>query len=99
MLKVMISYNMQPGREQECQEYLIQKMAPGLEKLGFRFSDVWFTVWGKSPQILGGGMVKDADEAQRIFFSDAWGTMKRDMERITSNFNMKVVHARTEALR
>jgi len=98
MYKVMISYNMQPGKEQECQDSLANKIAPGLARLGFRFSDVWFTIYGNSPQILGGGIVKDMDEAQRIFLSDAWQDMKKQFEQITNDLQVKLVLARGDEL-
>lgn len=96
MYKVMISYNMQPGKEQECQDTLANKVAPGLARLGFRFSDVWLTIYGNSPQILGGGVVKDMDEARRIFLSDTWQDLKAQMERVTNDFAVKLVQAREE---
>ena len=96
MLKVMISYDMQVGREQECQEYLVNKLAPGLGRLGFRFSDVWFTIWGRSPQILGGGEVRDLAQAQEIFQSPAWEKMEADMQKLTTNFKLRVVQGQNE---
>ena len=50
MYKVLISYDMQKGKEQECQDYLVNKLAPGLARMGFQFADVWYTVWGNSPR-------------------------------------------------
>lgn len=97
MIKVMISYDMQQGKEQECQEYLVNKLAPGLGRLGFRFSDVWYTIWGGTPQILGGGEVEDVDTAQEIFESDEWERMRRDLEPMTENFKIRVVRAREQA--
>jgi hypothetical protein len=94
VVKVLISYDMQKGKEQECQEYLVNKLAPGLGRLGFRFSDVWYTIWGGSPQILGGGEVRDIDQAQEIFQSDAWERMASDMADFTENFKLRVVRAR-----
>lgn len=93
MLKVLISYDMAEGKEQECQEYLVNKLAPGLGRLGFRFSDVWFTIWGGSPQILGGGEVRDLDQAQEIFRSDVWAGMLNEMTSLTKNFKLRVVQA------
>lgn len=96
MYKVLISYNMQPGKEQEAQEFLVHKMAPGLGRLGFSFSDVWLTIWGTSPQILGGGLVKDIEEAKRIFLSTPWQELRKQMEQFTLEFQVKVVRARAE---
>jgi hypothetical protein len=96
MVKVLISYDMLDGKEQECQEYLVNKLAPGLGRLGFRFSDVWYTIWGKSPQILGGGELSDMDKAEEIFQSRAWEKMAADMERLTNNFKLRLVQSKDE---
>jgi hypothetical protein len=61
MFKVVISYNIQAGKEQECQEYLVNKLAPGLARMGFQFQDLWYTVWGQTPEILGGGEVESME--------------------------------------
>ena len=65
MVKILISYNMQDGKERDCQEYLANKLAPGLARMGFQFSDIWFNMWGKVPQILGGGLVDDVEQARQ----------------------------------
>ena len=90
MLKVLISYDMQTGKERECQDYLVNKLAPGLAKLGFRISDVWYTMWGDSPQILSGGVVEDLTQAQKIFQSNAWEKLATGMEAITENFHLRI---------
>ncbi len=59
------------------------KLAPGLAKLGFRMSDVWFTVWGSPPQITSGGEVEDAVQARTIFQSDEWEQLAEGMEEIS----------------
>ncbi len=91
MLKVMITYDMREGREQECQEYLVNKLAPGLAKLGLRVSDVWYTVWGNSPQITSGGEIADLETARDIFTSAEWQRLAAGMEELTSSFRVKVV--------
>ena len=91
MLKVKISYDMREGHEQECQEYLVNKLAPGLAKLGLRVSDVWYTVWGNSPQITSGGEVKDIDKARDIFLSREWEKLAEGMGDLTNNFKVQVV--------
>lgn len=96
MVKVIISYNMQRGKEQECQDYLVNKLAPGLARMGFQFSDVWYTVWGSSPEISGGGEVESLDKARTIFQSNAWEKLAQGMEEITEDFRVRVVRATDE---
>lgn len=95
-MKVMISYDMREGREQDCQDYLVNKLAPGLAKLGFRVSDVWYTVWGSSPQITSGGEVENLDKARAIFLSSDWERLAEGMNELATNFNVKVVRDREE---
>ena len=93
MLKVVISYDMQEGREQDAQEYLVNKLAPGLAKLGFQMSDVWYTVWGASPQITSGGEIDDVDQARGIFLSTDWQRLADGMEELTNNFRVRLVRS------
>jgi hypothetical protein len=90
MLKVKITYDMREGREQEAQDYLVNKLAPGLAKLGVRVSDVWYTVWGNSPQITSGGEVEDLDKVRTIFTSREWNKLAEGMQELTTNFRVQV---------
>jgi len=90
MLKVKITYDMREGREQEAQDYLVNKLAPGLAKLGVRVSDVWYTVWGSSPQITSGGEVEDLDKVRTIFSSREWLKLAEGMQELTTNFKVQV---------
>lgn len=85
---------MREGREQEAQDYLVNKLAPGLAKLGVRVSDVWYTVWGNSPQITSGGEVEDLDKVRTIFNSREWGKLAEGMEELTKNFSVKVTRGK-----
>ena len=88
---LMISYDMQEGKEQECQEYLANRVAPTLSGLGFQVADVWYTVWGNSPQILGGGEVESLGEARRIFQSDEWREVEDKLNDLVENLKVRVV--------
>ena len=94
MLKVTISYDMREGKEQDCQEFLVNKLAPGLAQMGFRLSDVWYTVWGTAPQITGGGEVENLDHARRIFLSNDWQDIATNMGELTDNFAVRILSSR-----
>lgn len=89
-VRVQISYDIQSGKERECQEYLAKKLAPGLAKLGFQFSDVCFTIWGDSPQIMGGGELESTKEARTIFRSTKWEELLEGMEPLAKNFKLQL---------
>ena len=90
MVKVIISYDMRAGKEQECQEYLSNKVAPLLAQQGFNLNDIWYTMWGDSPQILGGGTVDSLGAAREIFLSDQWQEVEENLESMTYNFQVRV---------
>lgn len=96
MYKVLISYDMQKGKEQECQDYLVNKLAPGLARMGFQFADVWYTVWGSSPEITGGGEVESLEKARSIFNSTTWERLAHGMDDIADNFHVRVVRGAEE---
>jgi len=91
MLKITISYNMLAGREQECQEFLINRFAPALARLGFNISEVWLTVWGDSPQVLGGGHLETVEEAKKIFLSKEWRKLADTMNVLSQDFKVSFV--------
>ncbi len=93
MVKVLLSYTMKPGREEECQRYVMQVLAPGLARLGLRITDAWYTMWGDAPQILGGGVLEDEDQARRLLSSPEWAKLVEGLEPLVEEFHVKVVRA------
>jgi hypothetical protein len=94
MVKILFSYDMMQGREEECQRYVMQTLAPGLARLGLPISDAWYTLWGEhTPQILGGGLMEDQKDAARLIHSSEWETLIEGLEPFVENFRVRVVEA------
>jgi hypothetical protein len=93
MVKVLISYDMIEGKEEECQRYVTQTLAPGLAKLGLRLTDAWYTLWGQAPQILGGGALESSEDAHRIIRSQEWQELIEGLMPYVENFDVRVVKA------
>lgn len=93
MVKVLLSYDMREGQEEECQRYVMQTLAPGLAEMGLRITDAWYTLWGSAPQILGGGLLEDREQAARIMGSDEWKELVGGLDGFVENFQVKVVDA------
>lgn len=93
MVKVLFSYDMRQGREEECQRYVIQTLGPGLAQLGLRITDAWYTLWGNAPQILGGGLLESQEDAARILNSKEWDALLEGLLPLVENFSVKVVDA------
>lgn len=94
MVKVLFSYDMIQGREEDCQRYVMQTLVPGLAQLNLRISDAWYTLWGNTaPQILGGGFMESAEDASRLLRSSEWEQLVEGLEPFVDNFQVRVVEA------
>ena len=91
MVKVLISYDMREGREEECQRYVMQTLGPGMAQLGLRITDAWYTLWGNAPQIMGGGVLENEAEAARMIHSDEWIGLVDGLRPLVNNFRIRVV--------
>ena len=93
MFKLLMSWNIRSGREDEYFEFTIREFGPGLIKLGVRPTDAWYTQYGDRPQILTGGVVEDIESLQRALASDEWHKLKSKLLTYVTNYSQKVIHA------
>ena len=93
MFKLLMSWNIRPGREEEYFEFTIREFGPGLMKLGVQPTDAWYTQYGDRPQILQGGIVEDMDSLDRALASDEWRKLKSKLLTFVTNYSQKVVRA------
>ena len=93
MFKLLMSWNIRPGREDEYFEFTVREFGPGLIKLGVRPTDAWYTQYGDHPQILTGGIVEDIESLQSALSSDEWHKLKGKLLTYVTNYSQKVIHA------
>ncbi len=93
MFKLLMSWNIRPGREDEYFEFTVREFGPGLIKLGVRPTDAWYTQYGDHPQILTGGIVEDIESLQYALASDEWHKLKGKLLTYVTNYSQKVIHA------
>jgi hypothetical protein len=60
-VKLLMSWDIIPGREQEYFEFVVREFVPGIQRLGIEPTEAWLTTYGKRPQILTGGVAEDYD--------------------------------------
>ena len=93
MLKLLMSWNIRPRREDEYFEFVIREFAPGLVALGVRPTDAWYTQYGDCPQILTGAVADSMESLQRALASDEWRSLKRKLLTYVTDYSQKVVRA------
>ena len=89
-IKVIMSWDIIPGREQEYFEFVVRNFMPGVQKLGMALSDAWVTIYGEHPQILVGAVVPGLERAQEIIDSEEWDLLKDQLEDYVTNYEMKL---------
>ncbi len=93
-VKLLMTWDIKPGREHEYFEFIVQEFIPALEHLGLKAEDAWFTVYGDYPQILTSVRADSLTEAQRALASPEWQRVTQRLEEYVSNFSYKIVDAR-----
>ncbi len=90
-IKLLISYNMKPGMEEACQRYIVQEMGTMLNEHGFRLTDVWYTAWGRGPQMMGGGLLDSPEVARELLLSKAWRDVVIGLDPYVEDFSVKLI--------
>ncbi|MCX8024585.1 MAG: hypothetical protein ACPLUL_10985 [Thermanaerothrix sp.] len=93
-VKLLMSWDIRPDREQEYFEFVVREFIPGVQRLGFELSDAWATVFGDHPQILVGAVASSASKARQILQSDEWKALNDQLQDFVKNYSFKIVEAR-----
>ena len=93
-VKLLMTWDIQPGREEDYFEFHIRKFVPALEGLGVALSEAWLTVYGEQPRLLAEAVMPDLDAAKKLLDSNDWEDLGTQMEDLVDNFDYKVVAAR-----
>jgi hypothetical protein len=89
-VKVIMSWDIIQGREQEYFEFVVRRFMPGVQKLGMALSDAWVTIYGERPQILVGAVVPGLAKAEKIITSEEWQKLNSRLLDFVQNYDMKI---------
>ena len=93
MVKLLMTWDIRPGKESEYFEFVVQEFAPKLVKLGVQPTEAWYTVYGDAPQILTGAVTEDQKTMDAILTGEDWITLRDKLLNYVNNFNYKIVTA------
>ncbi|HMN31675.1 MAG TPA: hypothetical protein PKE45_26235 [Caldilineaceae bacterium] len=91
MVKLLMQWDIQVGREQEFSEFVVREFAPRLVQLGVQPSEVLYTMYGKGPQMLAIGVVESPEKANDILQSAGWKKLHERLMTYVTNYQHKVV--------
>jgi hypothetical protein len=93
-VKLIMTWDIAPEREQEYFEFVVRDFVPGVQRLGFELSDAWITVYGNRPQILVGAILPSAAKARQIMRTTEWKDLQNQLQDFVQNYSEKVIDAR-----
>lgn len=94
-VKLIMTWDILPGREQDYFEFVVRDFIPSIQRVGMDPSDAWFTMYGDQPQILVAAQANTINSLQTILQSSEWESLTNRLLDYVENFEYKVVQART----
>jgi hypothetical protein len=92
-IKLLMTWDILPGKEQEYFEFVVRELVPGMQRLGIQPTEAWLTTFGERPQILTGGVTDDLSSMRTALGTTEWHTLRDRLNEFVSNFELKVVRA------
>jgi hypothetical protein len=93
MIKLLMSWDILPGKDEEYFEFAIKEYVPVLQKLGFNLTDAWFTMYGQAPQVLVGAVAEDMETVRSALSSSDWQEIKQKLLGYVKNYAERAVPA------
>ena len=94
-VKLLMTWDIIPGKEQEYFEFVVREFVPGMQGLGIQPTEAWYTVYGESPQILMGIVAEGRQEEQLdgALHSQEWQQLLEELQQYVVDYNQRVVDA------
>lgn len=93
-VKLLMTWDILPGREQEYFEFVVRDFIPGIQRMGMEPSDAWFTMYGRRPQILTAMQMPTVTSVNDALVSSEWKELTVRLMEYVENFTYKIVPAR-----
>ena len=93
-VKILMTWDIQPGREQDYFEFVVRDFVPGMQEMGLQPSDAWYTYYGEHAQIMAAAVVNSKDEMDRVIASEAWLDLTNQLMEYVQDFDYKIIPAR-----
>ena len=94
-VKLLMTWDILPNQEQEYFEFVIGDFLPEIKQLGIRPVDIWYTMYGDQPQIMGVAKIQSQAALNVAMASKEWLRLVDNLLQFVENFSYKIISART----
>lgn len=94
-VKLLMNWDIKPGRDQEYFEFVVREWVPGIQRMGLQPTGAWYTVYSRSkdaPQILTEGITPNYQTMRDILDSEEWNVLHEKLQEYVQNYTQKIVH-------
>lgn len=94
-VKLIMTWDITPGREQEYFEFVVREFIPQVQQLGMELKDAWLTMYGDQPQIMASAQMTDLPAMQGVLDSKEWQGLINRLLDYVENYQYKIVPAKS----
>ena len=94
-VKLIMTWDITPGREQEYFEFVVREFIPQVQQLGMELKDAWLTMYGDQPQIMASAQMSDLETMQSALDLKEWQGLVNRLLDYVENYEYKIVSARS----
>jgi hypothetical protein len=92
-IKVIMSWDIKPGRSEEYFEFVVRDFAPSFQRIGWQMTEAWLTSYGERPQIMVGALADNIAQMKRMLDSEEWKELHTKLLQYVNNYSEKVIRA------
>lgn len=94
MMKLLLSWDIKQGRDQEYFEFMVREFAPGINRMGLSATEAWLSVYGdECPQIMMEAVGDDMTSIRSLLDNPEWDELHDKLMEYVENYAHKVVRA------
>lgn len=92
-VKLLMTWDIIPGREQEYFEFVVREFVPGIQRLGIQPTEAWYTTYGRRPQILTGVVADTVARMELALGTEEWRRLRDRLLDYVTDFTWRIVRA------
>jgi hypothetical protein len=94
-VKLLITYNVKPAREEAYYRFMAGEFLPTVQKIGLIMVEAWRTAWGDYPERLIGLVAEDHQAIAQILAGEPWREIEAELEQYVEDYQRKLVPYRS----
>ncbi|HEU4322302.1 MAG TPA: hypothetical protein VFS21_04050 [Roseiflexaceae bacterium] len=88
--RLVMSWDIQDGKERACIAFMVSDFGPGLLRLGCRISDAWYTQAGNGPRMVLFGEVGTVEQTRALLATADFTRLREQLMDYAEGFACRI---------